>query len=169
MAAAMVQIGKVWDTGDVQDWYRPGEPGGFKKTTEFLDRTGAKCVVSLTWRCNGQVVSCPFPATVLPDFSGVVMLDEWHFQGAPRESPEPFPQHLRVFNADGTLRLRIYPPSVDEHSRNEDSWLEEPRDYSERGIPFGAPARDGYRDMVAEYDWQTGALLKWTRAPWLRY
>lgn len=169
MAQAMSQVAMIWDTGDAQDWYQPGEPGGFAKTTAFLERTGASRVVRLTWLCNGQVVSCPFPARVLPDYSGVVMLDEWHFQGSPRQGPEPYLQHLRVFNPDGSLRLRIYPPVVDEHSRTEDSWIEEPRNYSEHGIPFGCPARDGYRDMVTEYDWQTGALLRWTRAPWLRY
>lgn len=165
----MTDVLKVWDTGHSQEWERPGEPGGFQRTTSFIERTGATRVVCLTWNFMGKAITCPYPATVLPDLSGVVLLDEWHFQGAPRDGPEPFLQHLRVLNADGSLRLRIYPPSVDEHSTSKDAWIEAPRNFSEWGIAFGAPARDGYRDMVAEYDWKTGELLRWTRAPWLRY
>lgn len=71
------------------------------------------------WQHAGKTVTCPFPATVLPDRSGVVLMDEWHFQGQPMEGPEPHPPHLRVPNADGSLRLRIYPPRIDEHSRSE--------------------------------------------------
>lgn len=169
MTPQMQRIEEIWDTGDRLDWQQPGLPGGMDRLDRFVERTGASRVVRLTWLYNGQVVSCPYPARVLPDCSGVVMLDEWHFHGAPREGLEPYLQHLRVFNPDGSLRLRIYPPVVDEHSQAEDSWIECPRNYSEHGIPFGCPARDGYRDMVTEYDWQTGALLRWTRAPWLRY
>ena len=168
MAATMSQIFEVWDTGDAQDWYQPGEPGGFQKTSAFLERTGAKRVIRLTWLCNGQTISCPYPATVIPDRSGVVLQDEWHFQGQPMEGPEPYSKHLRVLNPDGTLRLRIYPPRIDEHSKPAESWIECPRNFAERGIPFGCPASDGQYDMVVEYDWQTGKMLRWINAaPWL--
>lgn len=168
MSRVMAEVRKIWDTGDEQEWHRPGEPGGFQKTTKFIEQTGATRVVQLRWLHAGHVVSCPFPATVLPDYSGVVLIDEWHFQGAPREGPEPYKQHLRVFNPDGTLRLRIFPPVVDEQSKPEDSWIECPGNFAERGIPFGCPASDGHYDMVVDYDWQTGQMLRWINAaPWL--
>ena len=168
MSAPMSHIEKVWNTGDVQEWYQPGEAGGYEKTTQFLELTGATFVTQIRWLYQGQVVSCPFPARVLPDGTGVVLQDEWHFQGQPQEGPAPYQKHLRVLNPDGSLRLRIFPPRIDEHSKPEESWIEEPRDFTERGIPFGAPSTDGHYDMVVEYDWQTGEMLRWINAaPWL--
>lgn len=170
MDAPMTKVEKIWNTGDAQDWYEPGEAGGYERTTQFLEQTGATAVVQLRWHHNGRVVCCPYPSRVLPDCSGVVLVDEWHFQGQPREGPEPYSQHLRVLNPDGSLRLRIFPPQIDERSRPEDSWIEAPRNFAERGIPFGSPASDGQFDMLVEYDWQTGQMLRWINAaPWLRY
>jgi len=170
MSAQMIRIQHIWNTGDVQDWYQPGEPGGYERTTQFCEKTGATAVVQLRWYHNNQVVHCPFPARVLPDCSGVVLMDEWHFQGQPQEGPEPYQRHLRVLNADGSLRLRIFPPRIDEQSKPDESWIETPRNFADRGIPFGAPASDGHYDMVVEYDWQTGQMLRWINAaPWLRY
>lgn len=170
MSNGMRDVVKVWDVGGSLPWHPPGAPGGLQRSIEFTERTGATRVVELRWTYNGKPVSCPYPATVLPDFSGVVLMDEWHFQGQPMEGPEPYPRHLRVFDPDGSLRLRIYPPVIDEHSKPEDSWIECPRDFAHRGIPFGAPASDGHYDMVVEYDWQTGQMLRWINAaPWLRY
>ena len=168
MSEKMSQIQRIWNTGDTQDWYPPGAPGGFESTTQLRELTGASAVVQLRWFFGGQAISCDFPAVVLPDLSGVVMQDEWHFQGQPKVGPEPYQKHLRVLNPDGSLRLRIFPPRIDEHSKPEESWIEEPRDFTERGIPFGAPATDGHYDMVVEYDWQTGEMLRWINAaPWL--
>jgi len=105
---------------------------------------------------------------VVPDLSAVVLLDEWHFQGQPRVGPEPYRQHLRVLHPDGSLRLRIFPPRIDNHSKPDESWIEVPRNFAERGIPFGAPASDGHCDMVVEYDWHSGQILRWINAaPWL--
>lgn len=165
----MTNIEQVWDNGTRRVW-EPYRPGAVERTLRFVELTGATCVVKLQWTYQGVTVTCPYPATVLPDLTGVVLCDEWHFQGQPREGTPPYPKHLRVLNPDGSLRLRIYPPRLDEHSRPEDSWIEEPRNFSERGIPFGAPASDGHYDMVVEYDWQTGEMLRWINAaPWFRY
>lgn len=170
MSMTMEQVSEVWDSGDIVEWQPPGRAGAMDRLDRFLERTGATRVVRLTWLCNGQAVSCPYPATVIPDLSGVVLQDEWHFQGQPMEGQEPYPRHLRVLNPDGTLRLRIYPPRIDEHSKAAESWIEAPRNFAERGIPFGCPASDGHYDMVVEYDWQTGQLLRWINAaPWLTY
>lgn len=170
MIAPMKQIEMIWNTGDVQDWYQPGESGGFQRTAQFCEKTGAITVVQLRWLHSHRVVYCPFPASVLPDHSGVVLMDEWHFQGQPQEGPEPYPRHLRVLNPDGSLRLRIYSPRIDENSKPEKSWIEPPRNFAERGIPFGSPASDGHYGMVVEYDWKTGQILRWINAaPWLTY
>ncbi|MFT7722265.1 MAG: hypothetical protein QM788_05480 [Roseateles sp.] len=169
MPYEMIDIVEVWDNGETLPWLPPGQQGNLERLEEFTDRTGATRVVELRWMHQGKIVSCPFPATVIPDRSGVVLMDEWHFQGQPMEGPEPYPRHLRVLNPDGSLRLRIYPPLIDDHSRIEDSWIEGPRNFETHGIPFGCPARDGFRDIVAEYDWETGAMKQWSRAPWLRY
>lgn len=170
MPEEMKSLELVWDTGDVQD------PDCFDRKDwldfigHFKARTGASRVVELRWVCQGRLVSCPYPATVLPDRSGVVLMDEWHFQGQSMELPAPYPRHLRVLNPDGSLRLRIFPPRIDEHSRPEESWIEVPREFAERGVSFGCPASDGHYDMVVEYDWQTGQVLRWVNAaPWLRY
>jgi len=162
MKQAMQDLQKIWDTGDSQVWHFPGASGGLEATLELKERAGATRVERLTWHHNGQEVSCPFPATVLPDSSGVVLLDEWHFQGVPREGIEPYRQHLRVLNPDGTLRLRIFAPMIDAHSRPQEAFIEEPRDFSNLGFPFAAVAYDGHRMMIVEYDWQTGKMLRWS-------
>ncbi|MFT7722270.1 MAG: hypothetical protein QM788_05510 [Roseateles sp.] len=166
----MDEIVKVWNTGDLQGAAEDNLSDNLERTLAFKDRTSTTQVVELRWVHDGKPVSSPFPATVLPDRSGVVLMDEWHFQSQPMTGPEPYPRHLRVLNPDGSLRLRIYPPHIDDYSRPKDSWIEEPRNFSERGIPFGSPASDGHYDMVVEYDWQTGQMLRWINAaPWLRY
>ena len=163
----MTSIEEVWDSGDSREW-GPFGRGDVERSQQFKAITGATRINQLRWRHGGKAVSCPFPATVLPDRSGVVLMDEWHFQGQPMEGPEPYPRHLRVLNADGSLRLRIYPPRIDDQSRPQASWIECPRDFTDRGVPFGAPASDGQYDMVVEYDWQTGQMLSWINAaPWL--
>ena len=159
--ASMSAIRKHWDTGDTQVWYPSSMKGAFAIQRRFLEHSGATRVLQLTWQWNGQEVSCPYPATVLPDLSGVVLIDEWHFQGAPREGPEPYRQHLRVLNPDGNLRLRIFAPVVDEHSRPEEAFIEEPLDFSDLGFPFAAVAFDGHWMMIVDYDWHTGQMLRW--------
>lgn len=169
MSGRMLNIRSMWDNGAVEDWYSPAEKGAAERTEQFRDSTGAVKVVELRWQFGDSTVKCPFPATVLPDHSGVVLVDEWHFQGEPREGAAPWQRHLRVLNADGSLRLRVFPPVIDERSRPAESWVEEPRNFDWQGMPFGAPASDGYRDMVVDFDWQTGQVKRWIDAtPWLR-
>jgi hypothetical protein len=168
MAEKMENICRVWDTGHLQAWESSESKDSLKRTEAFCEKTGASRVVKLSWYHEGKQVFSPFPASVLPDQSGVVLMDEWHFQGQPMEGPEPYPRHLRVFSPNGSLRLRIYPPSIDEHSRPQSSWIECPRAFPHHGIPFGSPASDGHHNMVIEYDWQTGQMLRWIDAsPWL--
>ena len=170
MSHEMLDIVKVWDSGDYQNLEEDDLPDNLERTLALKERTGASRVVELRWTYQGKPVSCPFPATVLPDRSGVVLMDEWHFQGQPMEGPEPYSRHLRVYNPDGSLRLRIYPPRIDDHCKPGDCWIEEPRSFAERGIPCGCPASNGHYDMVVEYDWRTGQMLRWINAaPWLRY
>jgi len=170
MAEIMGQVEYIWDTGDASLWEDGDVRGSFQRQELFLEGTHATRVVQVRWQHAGKTVTCPFPATVLPDRSGAVLMDEWHFQGQPKEGTGHHPPHLRVLNADGSLRLRIYPPRIDERSKSEDSWIERPRSFAERGIPFGCPASDGRYDMVVEYDWQSGQMLRWINAaPWLRY
>lgn len=169
MAHTMQDIIEVWDTGDTSRGLSQGPSSSLKEIIEFTNRTGASAIRQLNWKNEGRKVSCPYPATILPDYSGVILADEWHFQGEPQNGAPPWPKHLRVLNADGSLRFRLYAPVIDEHSVPSESWIEEPRDFSERGVPFGSPACDGYRDMVLDIDWQTGELKRWIDAtPWLR-
>lgn len=165
----MQDITEVWDTGDLSQGLSQGPTASLQRMIDFTVRTGATAIRKLRWSADGREITCPFPATILPDSSGVILCDEWHFQGQLPVGTPPWPKHLRVLNPDGSLRLRVYPPIIDEHSVPSESWIEEPRDFSERGVPFGAPACDGYRDMVLDINWQTGQLMRWIDAtPWLR-
>lgn len=166
---AMQDVIAVWDSGDRRRYAVNSRDDSLEARLAFTAETGATRIVELQWMYEGKIVSCPFPASVLPDLSGVVLTDEWHFQGQPREGPEPYPKHLRVLNPDGSLRLRIYPPRSTERFNPDDHWIDPPSDFSHRGIPFGCPACDGYRDMVIEFDWTTGEMLRWIDAAnWLR-
>jgi hypothetical protein len=168
MKNSMSDVEMVWDTGDTLAWSEHEKPDGLNRVMSFRERTGATSAVQLRWHHNGKLVTCPFPATVLPDLSGVVLSDEWHFQGQPREGKPPYPKHLRVLNPDGSLRVRVFAPTIDKHSKPEAGWVEDPRDFSARGIPFGSKADDGGQHIVVvEYDWKTGAVLRWINAaPW---
>ena len=169
MSELMRNLRYVWNTGDCLDWLEPNGHGGVDRIDLFQKETNAAKVVRLRWSHGQKTIECDFPASVLPDRTGVVLMDEWHMQDGPRTSDLSCRRHLRVLNADGSLRLRLYPPQIDERSVIEDSWIEPPGRYPEHGVPFGAPAYDGWRDMLLDIDWQTGALLRWVLAPWLRY
>lgn len=168
----MSRLQYVWDTGDCQDyqdWSNDTALETMAGIAQFKSKTGAQRVVRLRWLNEQKVVECSSSSAVLPDKSGVVVMDKWHEQGGLRTAAPASWPYLRVLNADGSLRCCIYPPVIDEKSLPAESWIELPRAYPERGIAFGAPACDGWRDIVVEFDWQTGKMLRWTLASWLRY
>jgi hypothetical protein len=157
----MDKIVKLWDNGEIQTWLPSTHPTAPERTIAFRKRRSAERVLQLMWKFAGVQYSCAFPAVVIPDLTGVVLIDEWHTLGAPRVGSPPWQRHLRVLNPDASLRLRIYPPRLDERSVPSSGWIELPMDFSQYGITFGAPASDGFRNAVVEFDWKTGGIQRW--------
>lgn len=165
----MVDVQEVWDTGDTTPERRPPGTEVSQYFSEFKARTGATKVVRLRWRFGEAVVECEFPASVLPDHSGVVIYDECHSSEYRGDLPTLEPRHLRVLNPDGSFRCRVHRPPLDKHSQTDEHWIELPREFPELGVPFGAPACTGYRDVILEIDWRDGQVLRQVHAPFLRY
>jgi hypothetical protein len=159
----------VWDSGDLTPVRFAVSDDSVEDIQAFKERSGATKVVKLRWTHAGHSVECPFPAVLLPDSSGVVLYDEWHLHGAPTIDPEPCDKHLRVLSPDGSVRCTVHAPVIDERSVPQERWVDLPRAFPEYGVPWGAPASDGWRDIVIEVDWQTGQMLRWVPAPYLRY
>jgi len=165
----MQKIEEVWNNDAVSPWSPLVTSESLEAKILFCERTGASRVVKIRWKYINTEISCPYPASILPDLTGVVVWDEWHVHDPPGGERRPWPRHLRVLGADGIERFRIYPPEIDDHSISSDSWIELPSDFSWKGISFGVPASDGYRDVVLEVDWITGEIVRWIDASnWLR-
>ena len=169
VVSPMREIQKVWDTGDTMPVDLPAGAEVSRYYDEFQTRTRATRVVRLRWRYGEEVVECEFPAAVLPDHSGVVVYDERHSAEYRGDPPTSVPRHLRVLNADGSLRCRVHRPELDRDSKTGEHWIELPRRFPELGVAFGAPACTGRLDVVLEIDWRDGQVIRQVPAPYLRY
>jgi len=144
----------VWDNGSVAPASLTGD-----EIDQFKQRTKALRVVARRWLYQGKVHQTPYYVSVLPDQSGLV-----HY-----EDGDPRSKRLVVLNGDGTRRVVIGVPRVDANSRPEKGYLAlPPSSASFEGIEWGCEGNDGHTDYLFEFDWNTGALLRYARPsrPW---
>lgn len=163
----MLNIEQVWDTGHATPYNLDAD-----LKADFKQATGSSSVVGLRWVHGGVRHETLRYATVLPDKTGVVIVNP--LKGGARNS-------LEVVNADGSFRFRLYPPLLDGRLDHTRAVLESPCvGWPASGISFGVPA--GYRDKVAsagfgdgtftvsvgvflDIDWADGALRGWQVIP----
>lgn len=146
----MTGVRKVWDNGAESPY-----PAADLADIEVLKRqTGAIRVVAIRWNCGGQVFETAYHLSVLQDRTGYV-----HCEG---DGPDG--KALVVVNSDGTQRLRIGVPRVNDQSKPDEGYLVlPPSSASFGGINWGCEGNDGHTDYLFEFDWNTGALLRYAR------
>ncbi len=144
----------VWDNGVVT---------AASLSCEEIDRlkslTNAKRVVARRWLYRGERHQTPCFVRILPDQTGLV-----HY-----ESDDPRSKRLIVLNGDESTRIVIAVPRVDTNSCPEQGYLSLPPSSARfGGIEWGCEGNDGNTDYLFEFDWQTGALLRYARPtrPW---
>lgn len=148
-------IRKLWDNG----MESPFPAIRLEDIDDFKLKTGARHVVAFRWTYDDQELETPYQVSVLPDQSGLV-----HY-----ENGDPRTRRLVVMNGDGTTRVVIGVPRVDVNSRPEDGYLALPPSSARFGaIEWGCEGNDGYTDYLFDFDWNTGALLRYARPtrPW---
>jgi hypothetical protein len=159
MRPQMHQIEYVWDNGALEPWLDPFAQGSFQKRADFCAATGAQRPVALQWRTENRVISCKPFAKVLPDFSGVVLYDEWGTENDFGPNWRAEDRHLRVINADGALRFRLYPPVIAADAINPPC-LYLPSSFPREGVVFGVQVSDGRSDLLWQIDWESGEVIK---------
>ncbi len=148
-------VRKVWNNG-VES---PFPALRLDDIDELKRRTNAKQVVAFRWRCCKNEYETSHQISVLPDKTGLVQCDTGSAAGA----------RLIVLNGDGSERAIIAVPRIDENSRPEDGYLALPPSSAHfGGIEWGCEGNDGYTDYLFDFDWQTGALLRYAKPtrPW---
>ena len=144
----------VWDNGLIAP-----DNLSVEETQEFKMRTNAVKVVARKWIYEGKVRQTSNQVRLLRDQSGLVCY----------EDNDPRTGRLIVLNGDGTQRFVIEVPRIDENSRPDKGYLSLPPSSARfGGIEWGCEGSDGYTDYLFDFDWQTGALLKYARPtrPW---
>ena len=142
-------LSKVWDNGAVSP-----ETLSVEGIQRFKQETGAKRVIGVKWDFGGKEYQLPYYVRLLKDKTGVV-----HF-----ENDDLHTCRLVVRNGDGTQRVVIGVPRIDANSRQEEGYLSLPPSSARfGGIEWGCEGNDGYTDYLFEFDWQTGALLRYAR------
>jgi hypothetical protein len=139
----------VWDNGAISSANLSVE-----ETLEFKKRTNAQHVVARKWLYDGKEYQTPHQVRPLQDCSGLV-----HY-----ENDDTKTMHLVVLNGDGTERVVIGVPRLDHNSRPEKGYLSLPPSPARfGGIEWGCEGNDGCTDYLFEFDWVTGALLRYAR------
>ena len=144
----------IWDNGTIASASLSVE-----ETQEFKKRTNAQRVVARKWLYRGKECLTTHQVRLLRDQTGLVFY----------EDDNPRTGRLIVLNADGTQRVVIGVPRIDANSRPEDGYLSLPPSSARfGGIEWGCEGNDGYTDYLFDFDWQTGALLRYARPtrPW---
>lgn len=150
----IADIRDVWDNGAVSAAYLSVE-----EIERFKNQTGAAKVVGIKWKFRGEEHEIPYYVRLLKDGKGLV-----HY-----ENGDPHSERLVVLNGDGTQRVIIGVPKVDANSRPEEGYLVLPPSSANfGGIEWGCEGNDGHTDYLFEFDWNTGALLRYARPsrPW---
>ena len=151
----ILDVKKVWDNG-VES---PFPAVDLSDIDELKQRTGAKRVVAFRWRYRGKSYQTSHQICVLQDKRGLVQCE-----GGSAAGPR-----LIVLNGDGSPRVVIDVPRVDKNSRPEEGYLSLPPSSAHfGGIKWGCEGNDGYTDYLFEFDWRTGALLRYEKPtrPW---
>lgn len=144
----------VWDNG-----FSTPAPLSFDEINRFKLLTNASKVVTRKWLYGGNPYEIPYQVRVLPDRSGLI-----HY-----ENGVPHSRRLVVLNGDGTPRVVINVPKIDENSCPEKGYLALPPSLASfGGIEWGCEGNDGCMDYLFDFDWTTGALLRYARPtrPW---
>lgn len=147
-------IREVWDNGAISSASLFGD-----EVERFKQETGATRVVGTKWKYRGKEYGVPYYVRVLKDGAGIVHFDDGDLRTG----------RLVVRNGDGTQRVVIGVPRIDANSRPEDGYLSLPPSSARfGGIEWGCEGSDGYTDYLFEFDWRTGALLRYARPtrPW---
>lgn len=146
----IIDVRKVWDNG----LESPFPAKNLDDIDELKLRTGARRVVAFRWHYCGKEYETSNQISILPDKRGLVQCDGGSAAG----------RHLIVLNGDGTQRAVIGVPRIDKNSRPEEGYLSLPPSSARfGGIEWGCEGNDGYTDYLFEFDWQTGALLRYAR------
>jgi hypothetical protein len=139
----------VWDNGAIASASLSGDA-----IDRFKSATNAQRVIARRWVYQGDIHQTPYFVRLLPDQTGLV-----HY-----ESNDPRSKRLIVLNADGSQRVVIGVPRINANSRPEDGYLSLPPSSARfGGIEWGCEGSDGYTDYLFEFDWRTGALLRYAR------
>ncbi|WP_428852359.1 hypothetical protein [Imbroritus primus] len=144
----------IWDNGAVS-------PASLSvdEIEKFKNQTGATKVIGRKWKFQEQEHEIAYYVCILKDKDGLV-----HY-----ENDDLRTGRLVVLNGDGTQRVVIGVPHVDANSRPEDGYLALPPSSARfGGIEWGCEGNDGYTDYLFDFDWDTGALLRYARPtrPW---
>lgn len=111
-------------------------------------------VVGTKWKHGGEEHAVPYYCRPLKDRTGIV-----HYENGDLRSGR-----LVVLDADATPRVVISVPRVDENSRPEHGYLAlPPSSACFGGIEWGCEGNDGYTDYLFDFDWNTGALIRYAR------
>jgi hypothetical protein len=144
----------VWDNGVST----PAELS-VEEIQEFKSRTSARRVIARKWFSDEWAYQTHHQVRLLQDRSGLVYY----------QNDDPQTGRLVVMNSDGTQRFTIGAPRIDANSRPEDGYLALPPSSAHfGGIEWGCEGNDGHTDYLFDFDWQTGALLRYARPtrPW---
>jgi hypothetical protein len=171
----IVDAREVWNNGVTRIWEDWAAFKGKRKTPVFRQPAGARCIRQVRWFDGQAWHSVDAPASLLPDGTGVVVYDEDHagftanctMRWALSKSGNC---HLRVFNADGSLRVRVYAPILDPMGSREKCSLTLPINFSLDGVAFGSIGSDGVRQFLCDICWQTGEVTRTLPVPlWTIY
>lgn len=144
----------VWDNGTITSASLTCE-----EIDNFKYATGASRVVARRWSYEGRDYQTSYFVRLLKNEDGFV-----HYK-----NNDPHTKCLIVLNGDNTQRVVINVPRVDEHSKPEEGYLAlPPSSACFGGIEWGCEGNDGYTDYLFDFDWHTGALLRYARStrPW---
>ncbi len=144
----------VWDNGAISS-----ASLSVDEIEQFKNQTGATKVVARKWNFRGEPHEIPYYVRLLKDGTGWI-----HY-----ENDDPRTRRLVVLNGDGTTRMVIGVPRVDVNSRPEDGYLALPPSSARPGgINWDCEGNDCYTDSLFDFDWNTGALLRYAQPtrPW---
>lgn len=145
---------EVWDNGAIS----PASMR-YEEVDRFKEQTGAKRVVATKWRYCDREYQVPYYVRPLKDCSGFVHHDKGDLRTG----------RLVVRNRDGSERVIIAVPKIDDLSQPEDGYLNLPPSSTHfGGIEWGCEGNDGHTDYLFDFDWDTGKLLRYARPtrPW---
>ena len=152
----MKNIRYVWNNGAESPYLDQMTAQDMEALDAFKRRSGAIRVVAVRWISKGQIQEAPSTLRVLRDRTGYVYCEGHGASG----------QALVVMNDDGTPRLKIGVPRLSDQSKPNMGYLSLPPSSANfEGIEWGCEGNDGDADYLFEFDWNSGALIRFARPP----